>query len=218
MPRESNKDDYHVNAEDGLELNSLDDVDENRIDNEQFPRNLIVTGCSAELFEDDELKRRFETLFLIHGQDAQFHYFKSFKRVRVTYVSPASAIRARRNVHSTPLGECILKCYFGQPPPKQKDDDGFLHPPTPDKQFLISPPASPPVDWEPRPESHPTLNYDLISAIAKLAPGEAHELHKPESEQHPSIVVHIAGEQDFLGIDNKPPQKPKIIQTKRPET
>jgi len=59
-----------------------------------------------------------------------------------------------------------------------------LRPPTPDKQFLISPPASPPVGWEPVPESHPTINYNhLVSAIiTKLKPGEAHEMRKPKKK------------------------------------
>jgi hypothetical protein len=132
---------------------------------------------------------------------------------------------------------------------KKDKEDGLLHPPTPDKQFLISPPASPPVDWEPIPESHPSINYDLISAIAKLSPGknspllytsqkqmlvagtysdlrthifeflhclgEAHQLHKPEKESHPSIIVHIAGDEEEDESDLK--SKLRIPHTRRPE-
>jgi hypothetical protein len=54
--------------------------------------------------------------------------------------------------------------------------------------------------------------------------GEAHELHKPEKESHPSIVVHIVGEEDEdkIGFDDEEMDdlRPKIIkipQTKRPE-
>ena len=53
----------------------------------------------------------------------------------------------------------------------KNDDDPHLKLPTPYRQFLISPPASPPVDWEPEFEREPVINYDLISAIAHLAPG-----------------------------------------------
>lgn len=60
---------------------------------------------------------------------------------------------------------------FLQPVTPIDNADRHLQPPALTKQFLISPPASPPVGWEPRDEGEPLVNYDLLAAIANLTPG-----------------------------------------------
>lgn len=50
-------------------------------------------------------------------------------------------------------------------------EDQHLQPPALTKQFLISPPASPPVGWHPREEGEPLVNHDLLAAIANLSTG-----------------------------------------------
>lgn len=75
-----------------------------------------------------------------------------------------------------------------------------LQPPAATKQFLISPPSSPPAGWQQMEEVEPHLiNHDLLAALATLTPGEVHELHAP-SETHPGITVHtaIVGEENIV--------------------
>ncbi|OBZ75543.1 hypothetical protein A0H81_04860 [Grifola frondosa] len=70
----------------------------------------------------------------------------------------------------------ILRVYRADPTPVESSDieehnNHFLRPPVNEKNFLISPPGSPPVGWEPIREDPPNvtpLAHDLIAAYASL--------------------------------------------------
>ena len=91
--------------------------------------------------------------------------------------------------------------------------------PKPEKHFLISPPASPPVGWEPLEEPVPVINYDLLSAVSALS-NEPQELH-PETAVTPGIIVHGCPDPDGISYDeidyhplNILPRS--VVQTTRP--
>ncbi|XP_049804860.1 protein sarah [Schistocerca nitens] len=187
---------------------SLEDL----IHDEDLPTSLIVTNLESSLFKNDERKKELENLFRQFGEPISFQYFRSFRRLRVNYNCPAAAAKARIQLHQTQFGETVINCYFAQPVSPIGFEDQHLQPPAPVKQFLISPPASPPVGWVPRDEGEPLVNYDLLAAIANLTPGETHELHPPSGDQ-PGIVVHICEESDS-GTQHP---KGRIVQTRCPE-
>lgn len=178
-----------------------------------LPKALIVTGVDSAIFEDVDAKDEFENLFKEFDDEAFVQYLKCFRRARVVFSSALLAAKARIHLHATELGGKTLKCYFAQPT-KCLGSQAHLEPPKPVRQHLISPPASPPVGWEPTLESNPVINYDLLAAVANLSPGEAHELHPPTEDQ-PGIVVHICEDPD--GFKGSVTPKPRIVQTKCPD-
>ncbi|XP_041979818.1 protein sarah [Aricia agestis] len=200
------EDEVYINPEDGMpnihpnipdleqesdcqdELNELDDL----------PKSVIVTNIPSHVFGDEKLKREMEDLFRTFSDNTTFQWLRSFRRLRVNYDSPLAAASARIQLHQYQFYNSCINCYFAQPvtPISLKN----LRPPKPFKQFLISPPASPPIGWEPREEGEPLVNHDLLAALATLAPGESHELHAPTPTQ-PAIVVHTA-----LSADNGVPK------------
>ncbi|XP_045523479.1 protein sarah [Pieris brassicae] len=171
--------DIHPDSDSHDELNEFDDL----------PKSVIVTNIPSDVFSDDKLKKELEDLFRTFSDNITFQWLKSFKRLRVNYDSPLAAANARVQLHQYHFHSTYINCYFAQPvtPISLKN----LQPPAPVKQYLISPPASPPIGWEPREEGEPIVNADLLAAIASLAPGESHELHAPTPTQ-PAIIVHTA--------------------------
>lgn len=188
---------------------------EELLNDEDLPTSLIVTNLSSDVFKSDTLKQKIEEIFTRFGEPVSFHYFRSFRRMRVDYGCSAAAAKARIHLHQTRFGDNIINCYFAQPVTPIDVADRHLQLPAPVKQFLISPPASPPLGWEPREENEPLVNYDLIAAIANLTPGKMHELHAASSTQ-PGIVVHVC--EDGLSSQATDKQrKPQILPTSCPK-
>lgn len=189
--------DVFINADDGMpnihpniaDLDQGNDTHDERSEFDDLPKSVIVTNIQSNVFTDDKLKKELEDLFRTFSDNITFQWLRSFKRLRVNYDSPLIAASARVRLHQYQFYNSCINCYFAQPVTPISLNN--LKPPAPVKQFLISPPASPPIGWEPREEGEPILNPDLLAAIASLAPGESHEVHAPTPTQ-PAIVVHTA--------------------------
>ncbi|XP_069190604.1 calcipressin-1-like [Procambarus clarkii] len=180
------------------------------------PTAIIVTNLLPNTFDDPQARVIFESLFHDVDKSVTFQYFRSFRRVRVNFASHAQASTARDNLHMTEFNGEVIKCYFTQPIILGGNREGGPHlkPPKREKQFLISPPASPPVGWEPIDEAEPLINYDLISAVAQLVPGEAHELH-PAMEDKPGIIVHVC-EESLANDEEQGGARRRISPSRRP--
>lgn len=137
------------------------------------PSNTLLFTNLQDLaiFRPDNL----QTIKELISKTATIHTWaplKSFRRILVTFASDADAIAVR----SVWDGEAIMgeraRVYFGQPTPVHAAaKDVHLALPDAGKLFFISPPPSPPHDWEQRLEGAPNKEVhaeDLADALARL--------------------------------------------------
>ncbi|XP_017479713.1 PREDICTED: protein sarah-like [Rhagoletis zephyria] len=195
----SNSKSYVTQAESLLNINELDELnrligtDPNAsvvVDGFELPRSLIITNIDSRVFQvGTEERAQFEETFRAVDSTAIFLYFRSFRRARVDFAASVHATKARILCNQRRIGEEAINVYYAEIA-EVPQENRHLRPPALEKQFLISPPASPPEGWEPVEEAQPVLNIDLQSALANLLPGTSHELHAATDNQ-PGIFVHI---------------------------
>lgn len=204
--------DQNVEGMDVSENQDEDMVGPNLVNNcDDLPTILYACNVHESVYQSENQRLAFEDLFIRIGP-AHFVYLPSFRRVRIAYETAEQATSARIALDRICFGGQIIGLYFGHVASTGNGPSSLL-PPVEEKTFLISPPASPPVGWKQQEESEPVFNFDLISALVELTPGQSHELHRA-TPSTPSVVVHICEEhRDAQG--NKIPQN-KIQQTRRP--
>ncbi|KAK2119401.1 hypothetical protein P7K49_000787 [Saguinus oedipus] len=196
---------------------SFIDCEMEEVDLQDLPSATIACHLDPPVCVDGLCRAKFESLFRTYDKDIAFQYFKSFKRVRINFSNPFSAADVRLQLHKTEFLAKEMKLYFAQ---TLHIGSSHLALPNPDKQFLISPPASLPVGWKQVEDATPVINYDLLYAISKLGPGEKYELDAATGTT-PSAVVHVCEsdeeEEEEEEMERMKRPKPKIIQTGRPE-
>ena len=205
-----------VLATDGLHLQEQEELEEEEEEGEcPDTKSLIVTNVDLEVFMDDLAKADFEARFLAHESAVTFYYIRTFRRVRVDFRSRAAAAAAKAGLEAEVVGDNAVHCYWLRVLRPSQPGHLYLAPPPLEKQFLISPPCSPPVGWEQPKEDRPVVDYELLAALAQLGPGDNHELQPRKSVticgkalDTPSIVVHVC--EGGTGIGN-------IQQTRCPE-
>ncbi|CAI4230472.1 unnamed protein product [Auanema sp. JU1783] len=153
---------------------------------DELPNSIIVT----QVFLDPAQRENFSQLFTQIEENIHFDFLKSFRRVRVIFSTPENATAAKLIVQGFSFNGHQMKAFFAQKVLLHNSSRSLLSPPPLEKQFLISPPCSPPVGWEQTKEMAPVVcNFDLMSRLASFALDEKYEVHNGD-DQTPTIVVY----------------------------
>ncbi|KAI0303319.1 Calcipressin [Multifurca ochricompacta] len=137
---------------------------------------LILTQLPTPFFHErvmDVLRDH----FVSHGAIRAWAPLRTFARVIIVYESEDSADEAKSYCDGLEIDATsetpafVLRVFRADPTPVTPPGGGHLRPPPIEKNFLISPPGSPPVGWEQVTEDPPNaapLADDLIAALRKL--------------------------------------------------
>eukprot|EP00042_Codosiga_hollandica_P032621 m.210125 g.210125 ORF g.210125 m.210125 type:complete len:270 (-) comp53957_c0_seq7:1879-2688(-) len=119
-------------------------------------------------------------IFEQYGRVMLFEVLTEASKVRIGYEVREEAVLARLALHGREVFGSVISILYEQRPEVdfapvplaslQRDvsPSEMLQVPELEKQFLISPPPSPPIGWEQSTEDGPVINHELIAAIERL--------------------------------------------------
>lgn len=96
-------------------------------------------------------------LLELYGEIVSFDMDEPMRRMRIVYSIREEAVNALGNLHGKLLDGVSIRVHYAPPENMNCPDTFHLAVPLPSRQFLISPPPSPPVGWEPCPEDAPVV-------------------------------------------------------------
>ncbi|KAI0046934.1 Calcipressin [Auriscalpium vulgare] len=193
-----------------------------RADTPTRTNTLVIAQLPAAFFHPPvmhALRDHFETYGAVHT----WAPIRAFSRIILVYFEEEDAEEAKMHCDGLVIdathesAQFTLRVFRGThttltpstPPtgPNMK----YLQPPAIEKNFLISPPGSPPVGWEPVKEDPPNatpLAEDLISALRKLelarrTPGGLEVLLDPEDGAGIGVYVEDCDEPWANGEDDE---------------
>ncbi|KAI6660315.1 hypothetical protein LOD99_13904 [Oopsacas minuta] len=165
-----------------------------------FEESIFVSRLPPQIFSErcQGLRDYLERLFRRYGDNLTFHYLTSISKVCVVFHRPGEAELAREELDSTSFlnfGTIRVESLRLITAPW---DERHLKVPKSQRRFLLSPPSSPPVGWEPIEEPPPVPASAIESALLDLicSPGEHIDLFEPEDPSHPTIRLETVIEAD----------------------
>lgn len=171
---------------------------------------LVITGISHSFFQNPTLVSILERHFQLFGHVHSWAPLPSFGRIMIVYYNEEDAEQARQDFDSTAMRhtrdwpESIksLRVYRADRTEIERDPaEHYLRPPQLEKNFLISPPGSPPIGWEQVREDPPNatpLAEDLIHALRKLEVDAQFRRTKVEGQR--GVELLLAPEDSSDGI------------------
>lgn len=176
--------------------------------------NTLIVPSLAPSFFDPLVLQALRDLFGSYGQLHSWAPLRGLGRIILVYWDERHAEDAKLGTDGLHLGSdshgyvafagmthtdlgrpsFVLRVFRGTPTPTQASEPSTLAVPALEKNFLISPPGSPPVGWEPVVEDPPNkdaLAADLMEALRRLQLSREGGVEVLVSSGESGVAVHL---------------------------
>jgi len=151
---------------------------------------IIITRLNDPTIFEPENLQTIRNIINNYGAIHTWSPFKSFSRIIVVFYDMRVAKAIKESLDGETIMDCSVRIYFANHT-NLSPTSRYLVAPKLDKQFFISPPPSPPHDWESRNEGPPNKTVhadDLAIALSKLHARHTTRQDEKDVEQEITIL------------------------------